>query len=135
MGLLEGGVSDVSFSILNKGSYITATDASKDKILYMWDWTNNDLLSKVSVDADSICGVSFHPFDNNLVITFGKGHLVFWNRKKDGFFARTDLAENTTGISYQCIAFLESGDVVVGDNEGNINSYSVSAEGDYYRNG
>ena len=38
-------------------------------------------------------------------------------------------------MTYTCLGFLESGDVVVGDSEGNINSYSVSAEGDYYRSG
>ena len=31
-------------------------------------------------------------------------------------------------MTYTCLGFLESGDVVVGDSEGNINSYSVSAE-------
>ena len=133
LGSLEVGVAGVGFSVLNKGAYIAAVDRSKDSILHLWDWANTDLLSKVSVDATVICGVSFHPFDNNLVITYGTAHLAFWNRKKDGFFARADLAESTAGICYQCLAFLESGDVVTGDNEGNINSYSVSAEGEYYR--
>ena len=99
----------------------------------MWEWKNSDLLSKVSINAELINGINFHPFDNNLVITFGKEHLTFWNRKKDGFFSRADLAEATPGLVYQCLAFLESGDVVTGDNEGNLNSYSVSADGDYYR--
>ena len=133
LGSMEVGVVGVGFSVLNKGAYVAAVDGSKDSVLHMWDWTNSDLLSKVSVDTSVICGVSFHPFDNNLVITYGKAHLAFWNRKKDGFFARADLAESTPGICYQCLAFLESGDVVTGDNEGNINSYSVSAEGEYYR--
>ena len=133
LGSMEVGVAGVGFSVLNKGAYIAAVDKSKDSILHMWDWSNNDILSKVSVDANVICGVSFHPFDNNLVITYGKAHLAFWNRKKDGFFSRADLAEPTPGIAYQCLAFLESGDVMTGDNEGNINSYSVSAEGEYYR--
>ena len=133
MGSCASRISAVSFSHLNKGTYVSAVDCSPDKILHMWEWKNDDLLSKVSINAEQINGINFHPFDNNLVITFGKEHLTFWNRKKDGFFARADLAEATPGIVYQCLAFLESGDVVTGDNEGNLNSYSVSAEGDYYR--
>ena len=121
----------------------------------MWDWASSDLLSKVTLDTAAISGVAFHPFDNNLVITHGRAHLAFWNRfistqylrniyaistqylhlplrhrKKDGFFSRADLAEAGSGqpVTYTCLGFLESGDVVVGDSEGNINSYSVSAE-------
>ena len=133
LGSCADSISGVSFSHLNKGTYVSAVDCSPDKILHMWEWKNDDLLSKVAINAELINGINFHPFDNNLVITFGKEHLAFWNRKKDGFFARADLAESTPGIVYQCLAFLESGDVVTGDNEGNLNSYSVSAEGDYYR--
>lgn len=36
-------------------------------------------------------GAVFHPLDDNLLITHGKGHLTFWNRRKDGFFERTDI--------------------------------------------
>ena len=46
----------------------------------MWDWAGADLLSKVTLDTAAISGVAFHPFDNNLVITHGRGHLAFWNR-------------------------------------------------------
>ena len=133
LGSCALGISGLSFSHLNKGAYISAVDCSEEKILHMWEWKNSDLLSKVSINAELINGINFHPFDNNLVITFGKEHLTFWNRKKDGFFSRADLAEATPGLVYQCLAFLESGDVVTGDNEGNLNSYSVSADGDYYR--
>ena len=116
LGSLEVGVSGVSFSVLNKGAYVAAVDNSKEKVMHMWDWRANELLSKVNVDADTIAGISFHPFDNNLVITHGKSHLAFWNRKKDGFFARADLADSAA--TYQCLAYLESGDVVIGDSEG-----------------
>ena len=118
LGSLELGVSGVSFSVLNKGAYVSAVDCSREKVLHMWEWRTSELLSKVSVDADLISGVSFHPFDNNLVITHGKSHLAFWNRKKDGFFARADLGE--TGPVYQCLTYLESGDVVAGDSSGSI---------------
>ena len=133
LGSCAHSISGLSFSHLNKGAYISAVDCSEEKTLHMWEWKNSDLLSKVSINAELINGINFHPFDNNLVITYGKEHLTFWNRKKDGFFSRADLAEATPGLVYLCLAFLESGDVVTGDNEGNLNSYSVSADGDYYR--
>ena len=51
----------------------------------MWDWAGADLLSKVTLDTAAISGVAFHPFDNNLVITHGRGHLAFWNRWMSGY--------------------------------------------------
>ena len=60
----------------------------------MWDWAGADLLSKVTLDTAAISGVAFHPFDNNLVITHGRGHLAFWNRWMSGYL-------NTYSISTQ----------------------------------
>jgi predicted Rdx family selenoprotein len=40
---------------------------------------------------DDLTGAAFHPLDDNLLITHGKGHLTFWTRRKDGFFERTDI--------------------------------------------
>lgn len=40
---------------------------------------------------DDVSGAAFHPLDDNLLITHGKGHLTFWTRRKDGFFERTDI--------------------------------------------
>jgi hypothetical protein len=40
---------------------------------------------------EDLTGAAFHPLDDNLLITHGKGHLTFWTRRKDGFFERTDI--------------------------------------------
>lgn len=40
---------------------------------------------------DDLTGAVFHPLDDNLLITHGKGNLTFWIRRKDGFFERTDI--------------------------------------------
>lgn len=40
---------------------------------------------------EGIWGATFHPLDDNLLITHGKGHLAFWHRRKDGFFEKTDI--------------------------------------------
>lgn len=52
------------------------------------------LLGKVATRADGIKGVAFHPLDSHLVISYGKGHLTFWTRRKDGFFDRNDMVED-----------------------------------------
>lgn len=40
---------------------------------------------------EGLSGAAFHPLDDNLLITHGRGHLAFWHRRKDGFFEKTDI--------------------------------------------
>ena len=56
------------------------------------------------------------------MITYGKGHLVFWTRRKDGFFDRHDMVNDERTVT--CLDVLESGDLVAGDDSGTIHSYS-----------
>ena len=134
LGECEKGINSVAFSVLNKGEYLAAVDNSKEHILSVWDWTNNELTARVVTNVNRINGLAFHPFDNNLIITYGTGHLCFWSRKKDSFFERVDVADKDThGLNYHCLAFLESGDLVVGDSEGFVSSFSVTNEGEYFR--
>ena len=54
---------------------------------------------------DELTGAAFHPLDDNLLITHGKGHLTFWTRRKDGFFERTDIIKpvsRTATVALQC---------------------------------
>jgi len=93
------------------------------------------LLAKVASHQDGLTGCTFHPLDNHLLITYGKACLTFWTVKKDGFFERTDMVRETeeTNVTATCICFMESGDVVVGDDAGLIRVYSVSNVGEYYK--
>lgn len=43
------------------------------------------------MQTEDILGAAFHPLDDNLMITHGKGHLTFWTRRKDGFFEKIDI--------------------------------------------
>ncbi|KAG8231079.1 hypothetical protein J437_LFUL011047 [Ladona fulva] len=89
--------------------------------------------------------------DDNLIITYGKGHLAFWTRRKDGFFERTDIVKpvsptiicnNNFFMSFHdqassrthvtCLQFEADGDVVAGDGDGFITIYSVDADGSYF---
>lgn len=44
-----------------------------------------------TMQTEDILGAAFHPLDDNLMITHGKGHLTFWTRRKDGFFEKIDI--------------------------------------------
>lgn len=52
-----------------------------------------------------MAGAAFHPLDDNLLITHGKGHLAFWNRRKDGFFERTDIIKPVNNFTYYLVCF------------------------------
>ena len=73
-------------------------DGAEDHILSVWQYDSKvekaPLLGRVATRAEAIKGLAFHPLDNHLTITYGKSHLAFWNRRKDGFFDRNDLVED-----------------------------------------
>lgn len=48
---------------------------------------------------EGLSGAAFHPLDDNLLITHGRGHLAFWHRRKDGFFEKTDIIKPVMGTS------------------------------------
>lgn len=131
MGECDHGICAVAFSTLNNGAHVTVVDQNKESTLSVWEWSKRDLLGRTATNQRVIIGCAFHPLDNNLIITYGKSHLVFWNRRKDGFFERSDVVKDSRTI--KCITFLESGDLVAGDDDGMISTYSVSNEGEYYR--
>ena len=134
LGRCQGPILGVSFSVANRGQYVAMVDSSEDRTLSVWDWSRGEPLAEVTMKVVSITGLAFHPFDSNLLVTTGPGgHLSFWNRKKDGYFARADVGEPTENVVYTCIAFLESGDVVAGDSKGELSTFTVSKEGDYYK--
>lgn len=160
-----------------------AVDAGREAILSVWQWQWGHLLGKVAVSfppllsrtlqphdhkskrprvmpisqtmQEDLTGAAFHPLDDNLLITHGRGHLTFWNRRKDGFFERTDIIKPVScapgkrvhpfGLFIQSdfpfkpsrthvtsIQFEQDGDVVTADSDGFITVYSVDADGAYF---
>ena len=72
------------------------TNGAKSPILYTLfalrtDQLTDTVLHVLQTLQDELTGAAFHPLDDNLLITHGKGHLTFWTRRKDGFFERTDI--------------------------------------------
>nr|CAD7588554.1 unnamed protein product [Timema genevievae] len=132
MGEFDLGVSAVAFSQLNGGSYVLAVDGGRERILSVWQWQWGHLLGKVATLHDDLTGASFHPLDDNLLITHGKGHLTFWTRRKDGFFERTDIIKPPSRTHVTSIQFEQDGDVVTADGDGFITVYSVDSDGAYF---
>ncbi|XP_065211551.1 echinoderm microtubule-associated protein-like CG42247 isoform X2 [Planococcus citri] len=133
MGEFEVGVSAVAFSQLNGGSYVLAVDDGRERILSVWQWQWGHLLGKVAtLQQDEMTGAAFHPLDDNLMITHGKGHLTFWTRRKDGFFERTDIIKPPSRTIVTSLQFEQDGDVVTADSDGFITIYSVDSNGAYF---
>ena len=141
-GEYEIGVLGVAFSShnINDELLVVGVDKAPEQAMSVWELEEDDmherstnggkLIARVATHQDVLHGATFHPLDNHLIITFGKNHLTFWNRRKDGFFERSDMVED--GRTVTCLTFLESGDLVVGDDTGCVRIYSVTDEGDYF---
>ncbi|XP_014242237.2 echinoderm microtubule-associated protein-like CG42247 isoform X2 [Cimex lectularius] len=132
MGEFEIGVSAVAFSQLNGGSYVLAVDGGRESILSVWQWQWGHLLGKVATLQEELTGAAFHPLDDNLLITHGKGHLTFWTRRKDGYFEKTDIIKPPSRTHITCLQFEQDGDVVTADGDGFVTIYSVDSEGAYF---
>ena len=65
----------------------------------------------------------FHPLEDGVVVTCGKGHVTFWQMEPGsaGLARKTGLLEQKDKPKYfTCIAFSSSGDLITGDSSGNI---------------
>uniref|UniRef100_A0A2H8TVI9 Echinoderm microtubule-associated protein-like CG42247 n=1 Tax=Melanaphis sacchari TaxID=742174 RepID=A0A2H8TVI9_9HEMI len=132
-GEFEEGVSALAFSQLTGGNYLLAVDCGREKMLSVWQWQWGHLLGKVAtMQTEDILGASFHPLDDNLMITYGKGHLTFWTRRKDGFFEKIDIIKAPSRTVVTSLQFEQEGDVITADGDGFITIYSVDSDGAYY---
>ncbi|XP_071537716.1 LOW QUALITY PROTEIN: echinoderm microtubule-associated protein-like CG42247 [Panulirus ornatus] len=129
---LGAGILAVAFSSRNNGEFLLAVDADKEHLLSVWTWTNEKVFGKVATHQDHVWGAAFHPLDNNLIITYGRGLLSLWARRKDGIFTRSDLVQEGSGKTVTALEFTPGGDLITGDQEGLLTVWSIDADGDYY---
>ena len=127
----ESGVCSLGFSANSAADqilFVSVISEPKSNFLSVWEYSVKTKkfkqISKVSTGMVEYSGCSFHPLDNHLILTYGKKHLIFWTQKKDGTFESTDLVPDERGVTG--LAFLESGDVIAGDDSGMIGVYSVN---------
>lgn len=87
-GHLLGKVA-VSFKISN--IFVTPFFAFLIYLFKQISYIFTNIFTNCQTMQEDLTGAAFHPLDDNLLITHGRGHLTFWNRRKDGFFERTDI--------------------------------------------
>ncbi|XP_076041136.1 doublecortin-domain-containing echinoderm-microtubule-associated protein isoform X3 [Oratosquilla oratoria] len=126
------GILALAFSVRNNGAYLLAVDADKEHLLSVWTWDNKQIFGRVATHQDHVWGAAFHPHDNNLIITFGRGLLSLWARRKDGIFQRSDLIPEDSTTTITSLEFTSSGDLVAGQADGRISVWSVNADEEYY---
>ena len=128
-GDYEMGVSAVAFSsgTADNDLLVAGIDKASEHIMSVWEWDTTSsatgggsgkLLGRVATHQELMHGVVFHPLDSHLLISYGRNHLTFWNRRKDGYFERSDVIDDNRDVT--CVAFLESGDLVAGDGNGYV---------------
>ncbi|KAF2351084.1 Doublecortin domain, partial [Trinorchestia longiramus] len=90
-GDLGVGILALDFSPRNNGEFLLAVDGDREHLLSVWFWAKQGIFGRVATHEDHVWGAAFHPLDNNLIVTHGRGLLAVWSRRKDGIFTRTDL--------------------------------------------
>ncbi|XP_022246683.1 echinoderm microtubule-associated protein-like CG42247 [Limulus polyphemus] len=125
----SSGLFDLAFS--PEGSLLAMLEASEDHELWLWDWQNDSVLGRASTQSEEVKGVTFHPSEEDLVVTFGTQHLAFWKRGRDGFLDKRSI--NPTGQSAKtvtCVQFLPDGSMVTGDSGGYLTLWSPGDDDD-----
>ncbi|XP_055951256.1 echinoderm microtubule-associated protein-like CG42247 isoform X1 [Argiope bruennichi] len=112
---------------------LTVEIGTEENNLSFWDWEGDALLGRVQLNEEHLVGGEFHPQEADLAVTFGRHHLAFWRRKKDGFLSRTDaLAPGHSGRTIQSWAFVGETGLAVGDSSGYITLWAL-LPGDAFR--
>lgn len=77
--------------------FIGVVQDTVDNYVGVWNWKPKtktfENVGKLSSTSSNPSGCAFHHLDNHMFITFGKGHLVFWNHRKDKAFDKTELVK------------------------------------------
>jgi WD40 repeat protein len=85
-GVHQRGVSQLSFS--PSGLLLASVGLDILNTLVLHEWKTGVMLHKVQTGEDQVYGLSFQPdialpLDDTRLVTCGKRHLTFWNRKEE----------------------------------------------------
>ena len=120
---LTRAVSAISFSKTDGGVVLAAVEEGQEQGLVLWDWAQGSRSAEARSGTDTVVAVEFHPLEDGVVITCGKGHVTFWQLEpgSGGLARKTGLLEQKDKPRYfTCLAFSSSGDLITGDSSGNI---------------
>ncbi|XP_017783168.1 PREDICTED: echinoderm microtubule-associated protein-like 2 isoform X2 [Nicrophorus vespilloides] len=115
----------ISFSKADGGSLLLAVDEAQDHMISVWDWQkgeNGHKITETKCSVDTVVAAEFHPLDRNNIVTCGKNHIAFWTLDAGGtLYKRMGIFESRDKPKFVLsVAFLQSGDVITGDSNGNL---------------
>ncbi|XP_063679126.1 77 kDa echinoderm microtubule-associated protein-like isoform X21 [Bolinopsis microptera] len=119
LGNLQRGVGSVSFS--PDGSKVLAVDEGNDHTIFIYDIKKKVSVASQKGHQDPVLGAEYIPGQNNKFITYGKGHIIFWEQdgnklvKKSGLFEKHPKPRFITAL-----AFTAAGEPITGDSNGNL---------------
>ncbi|KAM9257503.1 LOW QUALITY PROTEIN: echinoderm microtubule-associated protein-like 3 [Morus bassanus] len=128
LGSFERGVGSLAFSTADQGAYLCVVDDSNEHMMSVWDCARGTKQAEVKSTNESVLTVEFNPQDSSSIITSGKSHVYFWTwsgatlTKKQGIFGKYKKPK-----FIQCFIFDAAGDVLTGDSEGNILTWTRAA--------
>ncbi|KAK7094169.1 echinoderm microtubule-associated protein-like CG42247 isoform X1 [Littorina saxatilis] len=130
IGVFQQGISCLSFSESDtNGDLLLAIDDSDRHEMTVWEWTREDLdepSAKTTTTNDPVVYGCFYPFDDKILITFGKQHMYFWSvfwNKANGRILRdkkSGLFEDELPKFVTSVCFAANRDVITGDSTGSI---------------
>ncbi|KAF2905825.1 hypothetical protein ILUMI_00361 [Ignelater luminosus] len=115
----------ISFSKADGGALLLAIDEASDHTISVWDWQKGEhgyKITETKCSVDTIVAAEFHPLDRSSIVTCGKSHIAFWTLDAGGtLYKRMGIFETRDKPKYVlCVSFLQSGDVITGDSNGNL---------------
>ena len=116
-------MSPSQFSKTDGGAFLATVEEGQEQGLVLWDWARTTRTVEARSGTDIVVAVEFHPLEDGVVVTCGKGHVTFWQMEPGsaGLARKTGLLEQKDKPKYfTCLAFSSSGDLITGDSSGNI---------------
>ncbi|XP_035829085.1 echinoderm microtubule-associated protein-like CG42247 [Aplysia californica] len=135
LGVFQQGIACVNFSENThvpaesreavSGELIMAIDDSDRHVLTVWEWQTEKMVARTTTTTDPIVSGCFYPFDDTILLTYGKEHVHFWRMfwEKGRKIMRDKLSgnfEDDVPKFVTSVCFSPSGDVITGDSSGAI---------------
>lgn len=146
-GVFQVAVGCLAFSTETDGACLLVIDESSKHVLSLWTWQEERMLAKVSLvsdddrrawggSSDAVAWGIFHPFDDRIIVTYGKQHLHFWKLFNDGSSPTRIVRDKSSGLFEEdppkfvtSVCFSRNGDLISGDSNGSITVWGQAESG------